>query len=94
LIEARNLPAFSLPCSKCKEPLLKLEPKGLNSTAFAIGKGFGTIIGGASFDMAKKYTLENAPWYLYGVLVGTAMIGFMLYKNFGTPKDETEKQKQ
>ena len=67
---------------------------GVNSTAFAIGKGFGTIIGGASFDMAKKYTLENAPWYLYGVLVGTAMIGFMLYKNFGTPKDETEKQKQ
>ena len=67
---------------------------GGNSTAFAIGKGFGTIIGGASFDMAKKYTLENAPWYLYGVLVGTAMIGFMLYKNFGTPKDETEKQKQ
>ena len=67
---------------------------GVNSTAFAIGKGFGTIIGGASFDMAKKYTLENAPWYLYGVLVGTAMIGFMSYKNFGTPKDETEKQKQ
>lgn len=67
---------------------------GVNSTAFAIGKGFGTIIGGASFDMAKKYSLENAPWYLYGVLVGTAMIGFMLYKNFGTPKDETEKQKQ
>ena len=67
---------------------------GVNSTAFAIGKGFGTIIGGASFDMAKKYTLEYAPWYLYGVLVGTAMIGFMLYKNFGTPKDETEKQKQ
>ena len=67
---------------------------GVNSTAFAIGKGFGTIIGGASFDMAKKYTLENAPWYLYGVLVGTAMIGFMLYNNFGTPKDETEKQKQ
>ena len=67
---------------------------GVNSTAFAIGKGFGTIIGVASFDMAKKYTLENAPWYLYGVLVGTAMIGFMLYKNFGTPKDETEKQKQ
>ena len=67
---------------------------GVNSTAFAIGKGFGTLIGGASFDMAKKYTLENAPWYLYGVLVGTAMIGFMLYKNFGTPKDETEKQKQ
>lgn len=32
---------------------------GVNSTAFAIGKGFGTIIGGASFDMAKKYTLEN-----------------------------------
>ena len=27
---------------------------GVNSTAFAIGKGFGTIIGGASFDMAKK----------------------------------------
>ena len=67
---------------------------GVNSTAFAIGKGFVTIICGASFDMAKKYTLENAPWYLYGVLVGTAMIGFMLYKNFGTPKDETEKQKQ
>lgn len=65
---------------------------GVNSTAFAIGKGFGTIIGGASFDMAKKYSLENAPWYLYGVLVGTAMIGFMLYKNFGTPKDETKKQ--
>ena len=67
---------------------------GVNSTAFAIGKGFGTIIGGASFDMAKKYTLENAPWYLYGVLEVTAMFGLMLYKNFGTPKDDTEKQKQ
>ncbi len=25
LIEARNLPVFSLPCSKCKEPLLRIE---------------------------------------------------------------------
>lgn len=65
---------------------------GVNSTAFAIGKGFGTIIGGASFDMAEKYSLGNAPWYLYGLLAGIAMTGFMVYKNFGFPKAEIEKQ--
>ena len=64
---------------------------GVNSTAFAIGKGFGTIIGGVAFDMAKKHSLGNAPWYLYGILAGTAMIGFMVYKNFDLPKAEIEK---
>lgn len=56
---------------------------GVNSVAFAIGKGVGTIIGGASFDMAQKYGLSNIPWYLFGALAVVSMFGFLLYKKIG-----------
>lgn len=53
---------------------------GVNSVAFAIGKGVGTIIGGASFDMARTYALGNIPWFLFGAFTAISMLGFAMYK--------------
>lgn len=53
---------------------------GVNSVAFGIGKGIGTIMGGASFDIAKKYGLGNIPWFLFGVFTLISMLGFLMYK--------------
>ena len=52
LIEARNLPVFSLPCSKCKEPLLRIE---------CIKKAFqkGETVGILGFSGCGKSTLAK-----------------------------------
>ncbi|MDR2360247.1 MAG: MFS transporter [Oscillospiraceae bacterium] len=53
---------------------------GINSVAFAIGKGVGTIIGGASFDWAKESGLSNIPWYLFCGLALISMLGFLFHR--------------
>jgi DHA1 family multidrug resistance protein-like MFS transporter len=65
---------------------------GVNSLAFAIGKGFGTILGGAAFDLAKKAETETLPWYLFTALALVSMFGFMLCKRIGQPRAATDRQ--
>jgi DHA1 family multidrug resistance protein-like MFS transporter len=58
---------------------------GVNSLAFAIGKGCGTIIGGAAFDLAKNAGTENLPWYLFAALALVSVFGFALFRKIGQP---------
>ena len=62
---------------------------GTNSLGFALGSGFGSIIGGALFDLGKKTNLSQLPWLLYSVLAIASMFGFMLNKNIGVSKNGT-----
>ncbi len=66
---------------------------GTNSLGFALGSGFGSIMGGVLFDLAKKTGLNMLPWFLYGVLALASMLGFMLYKNIEGPKIAVNKTK-
>lgn len=56
---------------------------GVNSLGFALGNGFGMIIGGVFFDLAKKANLSMLPWFLYSALAIASMVGFMLHKKVG-----------
>jgi DHA1 family multidrug resistance protein-like MFS transporter len=65
---------------------------GVNSMAFAIGKGAGTIIGGAAFDMAKKYGLGNIPWYFFCALALISMLGFLSQRKLGTAQTAASRE--
>jgi DHA1 family multidrug resistance protein-like MFS transporter len=67
---------------------------GVNSMAFAIGKGFGTILGGAAFDLAKKAGAEALPWYLFTAVALVSMFGFTLCKRIGQPRAAADRQEK
>ncbi|MDR1542741.1 MAG: MFS transporter [Clostridiales bacterium] len=50
---------------------------GLNSLAFAIGKGFGSILGGVAFDAGKKSGFDDLSWQLFALAAFSAMLGFL-----------------
>jgi DHA1 family multidrug resistance protein-like MFS transporter len=54
---------------------------GVNSMAFAIGKGVGAIIGGVSFDLSMKHGLGNAPWFMFAAFAAVSMVGFLAQKD-------------
>lgn len=63
---------------------------GANSVGFALGTGFGSIIGGILYDMGEKTNLNMLPWFLYSLLAILSMFGFMLFKNIGVAKTVIE----
>ncbi|BBB89373.1 MAG TPA: MFS transporter [Methylomusa anaerophila] len=56
---------------------------GVNSLGFALGSGFGAIIGGVFFDLATKTGLSMIPWFLFCAIAMVSMFGFILCKKLG-----------
>lgn len=54
---------------------------GFNYLGFALGSGFGTIIGGAFFDLANKTGLYKLPWFLFSGIGLIALYGFINYRD-------------
>ena len=63
---------------------------GVNSLAFAIGKGFGTILGGAAVDFAKNSGASSLPWYAFSIIAVLAALSFAFHKRIGKPHQSTE----
>jgi DHA1 family multidrug resistance protein-like MFS transporter len=53
---------------------------GVNSFGFAIGKGFGAIIGGVFFDTAKAAKAGPWPWFVFSALAFASMLGFVFHQ--------------
>lgn len=49
---------------------------GFNYLGFAVGSGFGTVIGGLFFDLANETGYLNIPWYLFAIISLIALISF------------------
>lgn len=56
---------------------------GFNSLGFAFGSGFGTIVGGVFFDLARKTGLGTLPWLLFSATATLSMLGFVFCKSVG-----------
>ena len=50
---------------------------GFNSLGFAVGSGGGALLGGALFDLSRRWAMPNFPWFLYGSIALFAAAGFM-----------------
>lgn len=59
---------------------------GFNSLGFAFGSGFGTIIGGVFFDLARKTGLGALPWLLFSAIATLSMLGFVFCRSVGQPR--------